>query len=441
MEQVIKIPSELLEEMLITFSLKNASFFLKIKPYLSTNSYKSKSYFNDVKNQMIFNLLSKWYDKYTSFPTLKEIKLFLDRIPEEKDIRVLLSSMVDRYYSEDVSSYNEQNLVEEAKNYIIEQRVIEAIALSQVDMDKGSYANIVEKMRDAVSVNFDKDLGVSIKDYQNVVETINSSLKGKNTVELGIPSLDRAINILAGGEIFTVAGTPGIGKSIFLGNFAINAFLQNKKVLVYSMETGKARLLTRYIVNLLNTNKTEILSDTEGIAKRLQDEFKENKGDIILKEYGANQASCNDLMAHINDLIMYKQWKPDVIVVDYILIMLTNDKRLSSENPFKYYKTVTEELRNIAKFYNVPVLTACQINREGQADGGGSKALVTAKNVSESRGIYDTTDYFATINQTTSEKKKNELRIYLEKNRNDQSGIIINCSIDYPHMRVTERTS
>ena len=440
METVIKIPSATLEEMFVAYSLKNASFFLKIKPYLATNSYKKKCYFNDEKNQILFNLLDRWYDKYTSFPTLKEVKLFIERINEDEDIKIYLYSLVDKYYrSNEYDGLNEKNLLDEAENYILQQRVIENIALSQIDIEKGSYSNIVERMREAVSVNFDKDLGTSIKDYQMIVEKINSSLKGQNIIQTGLSTLDRLINI-SGSEIFTVAAPPGIGKTFILGNFAINAFYQNKKVLVYSMETGTARLFTRYISNILKVSKNEIISETENVVtNKLKNRISDTPGDIILKEYGSNQVSSNDLMAHINDLVMYNNWKPDVVIVDYLLIMTTNDKRLSSENPFKYYKTVTEEVRNISKLYNIPVLTACQINREGQADGGGTKALLTGKNIAESRGILDTSDYFITLNQTAQEKKRNEMRIYIEKNRNGQTGDIIPCVVDYNFMEIKER--
>jgi len=440
LETVIKIPSATLEEMFVAYSLKNASFFLKIKPYLATNSYKKKCYFNDEKNQILFNLLDRWYDKYTSFPTLKEVKLFIERINEDEDIKIYLYSLVDKYYrSNEYDGLNEKNLLDEAENYILQQRVIENIALSQIDIEKGSYSNIVERMREAVSVNFDKDLGTSIKDYQMIVEKINSSLKGQNIIQTGLSTLDRLINI-SGSEIFTVAAPPGIGKTFILGNFAINAFYQNKKVLVYSMETGTARLFTRYISNILKVSKNEIISETENVVtNKLKNRISDTPGDIILKEYGSNQVSSNDLMAHINDLVMYNNWKPDVVIVDYLLIMTTNDKRLSSENPFKYYKTVTEEVRNISKLYNIPVLTACQINREGQADGGGTKALLTGKNIAESRGILDTSDYFITLNQTAQEKKRNEMRIYIEKNRNGQTGDIIPCVVDYNFMEIKER--
>jgi replicative DNA helicase len=440
LETVIKISSATLEEMFVAYSLKNASFFLKIKPYLATNSYKKKCYFNDEKNQILFNLLARWYDKYTSFPTLKEVKLFIERINEDEDIKIYLYSLVDKYYnSNEYDGLNEKNLLEEAENYILQQRVIENIALSQIDIEKGSYSNIVERMREAVSVNFDKDLGVSIKDYQMIVEKINSSLKGQNVIKTGLTTLDRLINI-SGSEIFTVAAPPGIGKTFILGNFAINAFYQNKKVLVYSMETGTARLFTRYISNILKVSKNEIISETENVVtNKLKNRISDTPGDIILKEYGSNQVSSNDLMAHINDLVMYNNWKPDIVIVDYLLIMTTNDKKLSSENPFKYYKTVTEEVRNIAKLYNIPILTACQINREGQADGGGTKALLTGKNIAESRGILDTSDYFITLNQTAQEKKRNEMRLYIEKNRNGQTGDIIPCVVDYNFMEIKER--
>ena len=409
----LKIPSEILEQMILSYSLHNAAFFL------------------------LFNILSRWYDKYNSFPTVKEMKVFVDRADEDDEIKFLLNSMIDKYYAEDTSVYNEKNLVEESQQFITENRVIEAIASSQEDMVKGTYGNIVEKIRDAVTVSFDKDLGVSIKDYQEAKIRLES-IQPTASIQYGIPTLDRLTGGLFPQEITVFASTPGLGKTLTMGNIAVNAFGQGKKVLVYSMETGTSRLLTRYYANLLNETKKTIIADTDSIVERIKSEFADCPGDIILKEYGANQASSNDLMAHINDLKMYKGWVPDLVVIDYILIMLTNDKKGSSDNGFKYYKTVTEEIRNIGKFFNVPIVSACQINREGMDEKGGSKALTTAKDIAESRGIYDTADYFLTINQPARDKDKGIITYFLDKCRNGETGYKIRCNVDYEHMRVVE---
>ncbi|MDA3941871.1 MAG: hypothetical protein PF693_21590 [Spirochaetia bacterium] len=223
-----------------------------------------------------------------------------------------------------------------------------------------------------------------------------------------------------------------------LGNFAINAFLQGKNVLVYTFETSKKRLLTRYYSNLIEMSKAEIIKDNTKTETELETIMNSTTGDIILKEFPANVTSSNDLLGHINDLMLYKNWKPDIIVTDYLLIMSTNDRSLSSDNSYKYYKTVTEEFRNLCKLLHVPGITATQINRAGQDDKGGSKAITTSKDISESRGIYDTADFFATINQTSKDRELEKIMIYIDKNRNGDKGQKVRMKIDYTHMRFSE---
>lgn len=226
----------------------------------------------------------------------------------------------------------------------------------------------------------------------------------------------------------------------FIGNFALNAFFkEGKNVLVYSFETSRERLAMRYYANLVRMNKKDMVTDEEVFKEKAKNTFKDAEGDLILKEFNSNTVNSNDLMAHISDLKRYLNWEPDIIFIDYLLIMLTNDRTMSSENGFKYYKTVTEEVRNIAKSLDVPVVTATQINREGMSDRGGSKSLVTSKNIAESRGIYDTADFFAIITQTAKEKEKNKYHLYIDKNRNDRTGIRIEYEVNYSYMTLEEK--
>ncbi len=225
----------------------------------------------------------------------------------------------------------------------------------------------------------------------------------------------------------------------FLGNYAVNSFLSGKNVLVYSFETSRERLAMRYYSSLIHMSKKDMLLDEAAFKEKANDILSKMPGDLILKEYNSNTVCSNDLLAHVSDLNRYMSWKPDIIIIDYLLIMLTNDKRMSSENGFKYYKTVTEEVRNIGKTLNVPIITATQINREGMSDRGGSKSLVTSKNIAESRGIYDTVDFFGIITQTAKEKEKNKYYLYIDKNRNERTGVRIEYEVDYNYMTLEEK--
>lgn len=437
MNKNLKLPSELLEPLILTGCLRNVSLFLKIKTYIDTNGKGNKSYFSDEKYQNIFNLFCKWFDKFKKFPSKKELKILIDRLNNDEEIKLLLNSIADKVYDyEEEITY--EYLEEELVNFIKENRIYEAIATSQIDIENNNYGAIVNRMEEAVRVTFDKNLGISIRDIDQAFNEIRK-LNEEECLETGYPNLD---SILDGGlhpkELYCFASTPGVGKTLFLGNLGINQFLRGKKVLVYTFETSTERLSMRYFSNFANMNKKEIILDEEGAKQKIKAVTEMTEGDIIVKEYGANTVSSNDLMAHINDLWMYKKWKPDIVIADYILIMRTNDKRLSSESSYRYFKIVTEELRNIAKEVYIPVLSACQINREGMSERGGSKAIVTAKDISESRGIYDTADFFGIITQTAKDKEKNKFTVSVEKNRNDRTGIRIDFAVDYEHMKVQE---
>jgi len=438
-EKNLKLPSEILEPSILVHSLNNVSFFLKVRQYLDTNVQKGKSYFNDEKYQLIFNIISRWYEKLAKFPTRKELHIMNEKMhKDDEEIRMLLDVMVDKIYDEDPNDVDPEFVEQETQGFIQENRVYEAMMMSQMDIQDGNFGAIADRMRDAITVNFDKDLGVSIRDIDRGIEMLDE-LGDESTIPTGFPYLDDALDGgWRGKEIYVFAATPGIGKTAILGNFAINAFLEGKKALVYTFETADRRLLSRYYSNLIEMTKREILMDEDKTRDELTDILENTSGDVIIKEYPANAVSSNDLLAHINDLRMYKQWVPDIIVVDYLLIMTTNDRSMSSENSYKFYKTVTEEVRNIGKLLDIPILTASQINRGGQDDRGGTKAITTSKDISESRGIFDTADFFATLNQPSRDRELGKLMVYIDKSRNGDKGQRIKLNIDYEHMRFTE---
>ena len=435
----LKIPSNLLEPMILAYSILDPSFFMKTKSYLDTNRQKGKSYFSDEKNQKVYNLISLIFDKYEKIPKKNTVLTIIDRLKEDPEVKFLMTTIVEKMYSATMDQIDEKYIEDETINFIKENNAYEAIMLGQEDIQNGNFGSLLTRMEEAVRVNFDKDLGLSIKDLDEAIKRIDN-LNNEATFSTGFLNLD---SVLDGGmhpkELYVVSAIPAGGKTLFLGNLAINAFLEGKKVLVYTFETSTERLMMRYFSNIAQMGKKEIILDEEGMKDKVEQAVSISEGDLIVKEFNANSVSSNDLLAHINDLIRYKNWKPDLVVVDYILIMLTNDKKRSSgDSSHDYYKTITEELRNIGKSLYIPVWSAVQINREGMSDRGGSKTVVTAKDIAASRGIFDTTDFFSIIIQSAKDKEKNKMFLYIDKNRNDRSGMKIEFDINYEFMKLTE---
>ena len=439
----LKIKSKNLEMLILQCSVHNLSFFMKIKPYLDTSEERSKAYFDDEKHQVIFNLYCKFFDKHKKQPKIKTFKLLVEaycsKTKQSEEISLYLNNIANVMYSPIEDEVDLEEIEEQTINFIKENRVYESMISAEADMAEGNYEKIVKKMEEAIRVSFDKDLGLSIKDADEVIYQLDDELNSSRVISTGYPNLD---NLMEGGffpkGLYCISGIPGVGKSLLLGNFAVNAYLQGYKVLVYTFEMSNVRLFSRIFSNLIRYNSREILLDQEGTKNKIQAIINSTAGDLIVKEYNANTTSSNDLLAHMNDLSMYKGWRPDFVVVDYLLIMSTNDKKKNSDDSYRYFKVVSEELRNIGKTMEIPILTAAQINREGMSDRGGTKSVITAKDISESRGILDTVDFFASIVQTSKHRQDNKIQLHNNKNRNGSTEWRIEYEVDYEHMKLKE---
>lgn len=439
----IKFDSKSLEKIIVAYTIKNKSFFLKVGKHLRTKSAKNKSYFNDAKLQSVLNMICWFNDKYDKFPIVEELQVLIDRTADEEEVKFFIKKTAEELYSFDISEVDDSFIKEETISFIKSARVVEAMALAQVDLSKGNFTSISERMKEAVNVSFDQDLGLSVRDLNNGVSMLKEAEDDSKTISLGWPSADNVFGRLRPGELFVFAGVPGIGKTIWLGAVAMNNFMDEKNVVVITLETSPKRLLSRYYQGLFHKTKSQLINDdidTERVEASLPE-----KGDVIIKQFPANGASADDMNAFINDLVMYKNFKPDLIIVDYILITKTNTNEISPENTYKYYKKVTEELRNLAVEWDVSVVTAAQVNREGMGENGGSKAVLTSKSGSESRGILDTADYYSVIIQTSQDKKKfgdsiGAYTLYVDKNRNDKTGVRLPFYVDYDHFTIKEGT-
>lgn len=435
MKENLKIPSELIELAILKKCSRDISFFIKIKNYLDTSKFKEKTYFNDKKYQKIFNLFCLWFNKFEKFPKEADMIYFISKLQEEDDLKLYLNSIVTKVYNEEIE-FTEEAIEDETLNFIKEARVYEAMLTSQVYLEKGQYNKISEEMQSAVQINFDKDLGKEILD-PSIIDSLKNTYD-QNQISSGFPNLDQA---LGGGftakTLTLVAGLPGLGKSIFLGLFAVNAFLQGKNVLIYTLEMSQEKLAGRIYSNIFNQTRTAMLADTDAFKEKLKN-FNPNGGSLIIKEYPSGTACANDLMAHTNDLRMYRSWKPDIIFIDYLLIMAANDKSLSSSESYQYFKSITIEARNIGKILNIPIVSATQLNRGAQQEGkAGSKNTVTSQNLSESRAILDNADFLFTIIQTERDKKDNHITLFTDKARDEANNSRLHFKMDYEHMKAS----
>ena len=440
----IKFESATLERVILTYLLKDKSFFLKIARYLRTSDYKKKTYFIDSKLQWLLNFCCKYYDTYEKIPSFETAKITIEQGLQAGKFDPLLAKAIktatEEIYNKSLEEIEPEYIKDETVKFVRTMRAYEATTLNQLDIANGKFDSLSDRMQKALNINLDKDFGISLSNIGETLELIQQ-VEADSGLTFGSSSLDRILGSPKAGELTVFCGVPGIGKTIWLGNVATENMKLGKKGVFFSLEVDRRRLAKRLYSSLLYKSGVDLMNTTKAEAEAVFSEY--NGGDIKIKNYPANNACCNDFANYLMDLYAVENFKPDFIIIDYILITATNN-RTSNDNMYSYYKIVAEEMRNLASQFECPVFTAAQINRNGMGEKGGTKGLVSSKDLAESRGILDTADYLLIINQTEMEKAKgkddgiSEQRIFIDKNRNGSNGEILNFTLNYNTMTITD---
>ena len=140
---------------------------------------------------------------------------------------------------------------------------------------------------------------------------------------------------------------------------------------------------------------------------------KKTSGTLIIKEYPTAQAHTGHFRHLINELHLKKEFKPDILFVDYLNICTSSRIKSSMyTNTYTYIKSIAEELRGLAVEKNIPIVSATQTTRTGF---GNTDPDLT--DTSESFGLPATADFMFALVQTEDMDKLNQICVKQLKNR------------------------
>ena len=182
----------------------------------------------------------------------------------------------------------------------------------------------------------------------------------------GIPSgfrdLDAITNGLNKSDLILLAARPGVGKTSFAMNIALNVALnEGKKVAIFALEMSRSQLVQRALASLAKVNLTHILRGTMD-----QEEWKR----IWTAEKKLAQSSLfiddNSTVTPLDIISKCRKLKMteglDLIVIDYLQLM-TSRKDGKRENRTQEVSDLTRMLKVAAKDLNVPIILLSQLSR------------------------------------------------------------------------------
>ena len=207
-----------------------------------------------------------------------------------------------------------------------------------------------------------------------------------------------------------------VGKSLLMCHMAAANLIRGYNVLYITLELAEERVAERIDANLTNTTMEDLAQlPLEAYKKKIERVKHKTTGKLIIKEYPTASAHAGHFRHLLNELKLKKNFKPDIIYIDYINICASSRLKMGgSVNSYGFVKAIAEEIRGLAQEFDVPIFTATQATRSGH-----SNSDIALEDTSESWGLPQTADFmFALVNS----EELQELNQYMVKQLKSRYG-------------------
>ena len=333
MEEVGRLNLDYYEQVIIYKSLTNESYLTQIIDHIKPD------YFNDKNIKTVFGLITNFYIKRQSIPTITELKSYLINDELKESFR----SVVKNFPNID-KNFNDEELTSNTERFLKERAIYNTMLSVAEDVSKGDVntSYILDSFEKSCNVNLKEEIGLDL--FENIDKVIEDLNVDQPTISSGWKWLDDKIDggfLENGRSLYVFAGESNVGKSIFLGNIACNIASKGKTVLVISLEMSEMIYARR-----LSSNITRIpMKELKGAGQSLSAQIKSYNNDkpdskILIKEFPPSTVTPQNIQGYITEL-KNRGIKVDAVVLDYLNLL----KIPLGDNSYERVKHVAEGIR------------------------------------------------------------------------------------------------
>jgi len=286
-------------------------------------------------------------------------------------------------------------------------------------------------IKKAVQVGLTRDMGTN---YFEDPRARLMKIKDKNgQLSTGWKSLDdKLFGGMNRGELNIFAAASGGGKSLFLANLGCNWALQGLNVIYLTFELSEELVGMRVDSMMTGVPSREVFKQLDDVEMKVKILGKKS-GHFQIK-YMPSGKTANDIRAYLKEYEIKMGHKVDVLLVDYLDLLMPMNKKISPADLFIKDKFVSEELRNLAMEKQCIFVTASQLNRSAVEEvefdhshiSGGLSKIQTADNVI---GIFT----------SRAMRERGRYQIQLMKTRSSSGvGMKIDLEFNVDTLRITD---
>ena len=396
------------QEGLVQIIYEDRAFADQITEVLNTN-------FLELEYLRIFiNKILHYRDRYGTHPSAHALITMLRTELDGED--QIVQKQVRDYFARITSTEatDIEYIKEQSLDFCRKQNLKEAMLKSVNLLQSCSFDEISKTINDSLRLGSDNNFGYDyLADFEKRFEP-----RHRRPITTGWKEID---SICGGGlgksELGVVIAPTGAGKSFCLVHLGAQALKEAKVVVHYTLELQDTIIANRYDSCLTGYP----LSDIINFKTEVYDEIKDLEGKLIVKEYPTKAASPNTIKSHLTKLLK-RGIKPGMIIVDYADLLRPVVARKEKRNELE---SIYEDLRAISTEFECPVWTASQTNRSGL-----NAEVITMEQISEAFNKCFVADFIFSVSRTIEDKKNNQGKMFIAKNRNGPDGMVYNIFMD-----------
>jgi replicative DNA helicase len=416
-KEKLQINTEFFENVVACQALTNSYYTSLVLDHLTPENFKLPG------NKLVISIIKDFFTKRRVLPTITEIKTYLNKEDEVK----LFKDTVTTYKQIELNG-NFDELITNTEAYFKEKAVYNTVLkiVDDVSNERSDYGKFLQWFEKACNITLVNDIGLDFYgDYEKIIKELSTE---NEVIPTGWDFIDSKIGgglAKKGRALYLFLGPTNVGKSIFLGNVASNMASKGLTTVLISLEMPEMMYAKRISSHLSKIPINNIQSQ----ASSLETFFKENsnnKHKLIIKEFPPKSVTVSGIKAYLESLVK-AGIKPEVLVIDYLGLL----KASNGDNSYEQGKIASEELRALSYFFNIPVVSAIQTNREGMEN----PSLDT---VSESLGVAFTADVVWAIYQEEGDQELGIIKVSGIKNRLGPKHGATAMRIDYTTLSLSE---
>jgi replicative DNA helicase len=350
-----------METLIITHLLHDEKYMRKVLPFMNLE------YFASSGDKKIIEHIINFENQYHVPPTVEALTVLVQKE----------TNLKEGEYNEIIATLEECKtktetpldfLVDETEKFCKEKAVYNAVKRSIKIIDgldpKMKKDALPSLLQDALAVGFDNSVG---HDYINDAE---ARYEYYTNSETRIQSDLAMLNLITRGGVkrktlnLIIAGIH-VGKTMVMCHLAAAYKSQGYNVLYITLEMGEEEICERIDANLMNVAVDDLPTLPKSMfMSRIEKIKSKSEGRLIIKEFPTGGAHAGHFRALMSELKTKQNFTADVVFVDYIGIVASQNLK-SSENTNSYMKEVSKELRGLAKEQKVAMWSGAQLTRSG----------------------------------------------------------------------------